>query len=227
MSEEIRTTPGRLVQLIERKMARVDLHVQEAMNTLAQQAVGMIRKRTPKAFGELRDSVHAITTQASSGAYAVRLGREGGPVAKTVLDAPHAKAVEIGSGPHTPDMKKLTEWVKLRGMQGLTDRGRLKTRFRGSKIHIANTIGLTTPYHARNVAKRLKALEVRAARANKRKKRDAHGRYVPTEAAAKVAAAIAEGIKQKGTRPYWMVRNSLPEISASMGRAVRAAVKRR
>lgn len=225
MSSEIKTTPGGLVRLIQRRMERKDRDIKNALGTVAHAAVAMIRKRTPKAFGELRDSTHAVIDPHVE----THLGMSDWMptvAAKTIVDAPHAKAVEIGSGPHAPDIKKLTEWVKLRGMQGLTARGRLKTRWRGSKIHIAETIGLTTPFQARNVAKRLKGLEVRAARANKRKKRDAHGRYLPTDAAVKVAEAIAEGIKKRGTRPHWMVRDSIPEIAAHMGRLVRTVVKR-
>ncbi len=144
-------------------------------------------------------------------------------VAANVLDAPHAKAVEVGSGPHNPDMKKLEAWVRLRIGQGTTSTGKVRKSWpaRGSKASF--DIGLTTPRHARNVASRLKAMEVRGRRATK--KRDAFGRHLPADAVLKITEAIAKGIRLHGTRPHWMVRNSITEIAANLGRRVRTAVK--
>lgn len=198
------SNPNQLPGLIKARMRGIERRVKKALEKTAVEAVPMIRKRTPKAFGDLQGSIHAETLA------------EG---ARTVVDAPHAGAVEIGSPPHMPNMDRLLAWVKLRGAQGLTERGRLRTRYPRMAL------GLTTPRQARRVAKALKALEVRAARANKRKKRDAYGRYLPTDAAVQVAKAIADAIQKRGTRPYWYVRSSLTEIAATMGRRVRSAVK--
>lgn len=205
-----RPIPIQLIgNIVKRKVQGIEKRVAAALVKVAIEAAPMIRKRTPKAFGEL---------QASTQGYAK--GRNGFPV--TALDAPHAAAVEKGSGPHQPNMAKLLEWVKLRGAQGLTDRGRLRQRFRKAQ-------GFTTPRQAKRVAGLIKPLEVRAQRARKargrRPGRAASGRHLPIDAAMLVAERIAEGIRKHGTRPFWMVRNSLTEIAANMGRRVRAAVK--
>jgi hypothetical protein len=197
--------------IIRQKMTAIEKRVHAALVRTAIDAGPMIRKRTPKAFGELQASVQGYSK-----------GSHGGPV--TAVDAPHAKAVEIGTGPHQPNMEKLTEWVRLRGMQGLTGRGRLRKRFPKSSM------GFTTPRQAKRVAGMIKPLEVRAQRSRKARGRkpgrDAHGRHLPVDAARQVAERIAAGIRKHGTAPFWMVRRSLPEIAATMGRRVRAAVKK-
>ena len=185
--------------MVQTRMRNIEKRVTRALARVAAEAVPMIRRRAPKAFGDLQGSVHAELADNP----------------KTVVDAPHAGAVEKGSPPHTPDMDKLLAWVKLRGRQGLTNRGSLRQRF--PRIEM----GLTTPGHAKRVAKALKRLEVRASR----RKVDPHGRFMPVDAAMKVTEAIAKTIEKRGTRPQFFVRNSLPEIAANMGRQVRKAVK--
>ncbi len=104
MSEEIRTTPGKLRSMIQRRLDLLQRRVTAARSMTARDAVPHVRLNAPKAFGDLRGSVHAVTD---------------GAVPKLVVDAPHAAAVEKGSAPHNPNFEKLLAWVKLRGMQGL------------------------------------------------------------------------------------------------------------
>lgn len=213
---EIRTTPGRLFGMVQTRIRKMEGRIDKALDRVAKEAVPMIRKRTPKAFGDLHGSVHAETfagtSAMASSSSDLRSFR------RTIVDAPHAKAVEVGSAPHTPNLERLLEWVKLRGKQGLKDNGKLRKRFPRLSM------GISTPRHAKSVAKRLKALEVRTARKNKLGVRK-HGRYLPTDAAMQVALAISAAIQKKGTRPQFMVRNSLVEISANMGKHIRQAVK--
>lgn len=210
----IRATPGRVDGMIRTRIDRIERGVARALMLTARDAVPMIRKRAPIAFGPLRASVddRPVLTHYR--------GKNTGPIvhARTVVDSPYAGAVERGSPPHKPNFERLLAWVKLRGMQGLTARGNLRSRFPAK-------MGPTTPFHARNVAKRLKQMVVRKSRGNKRQKRDANGRYLPTDAAVRVTQAISSAIEKRGTRPHFFVRNSLIEIAATMGRRVRTAVR--
>jgi hypothetical protein len=84
-----------------------------AVRRAAHEAVGIVKRQVPVAFGELRESVGAKNKEKG---------------AAVVVDAPHAAAVEVGSRPHTPPLEPLEAWVRLRGMQALLsdrERGRL------------------------------------------------------------------------------------------------------
>jgi hypothetical protein len=84
-----------------------------AVRRAAREAVGIVKRQVPVAFGDLRESVEAKNTERG---------------AAIVVDAPHAAAVEVGSRPHTPPLEPLEAWVRLRGMQALLsdrERGRL------------------------------------------------------------------------------------------------------
>lgn len=103
MSETIRCNLSQLGQLIEKRVAKLQKRLEGAIEKTVDAGVSVVRAEAPKAFGDLRNSVHA----------------EHGKIPKIVVDAPHAGAVEQGSAPHTPDLERLIAWVKLRGMQGL------------------------------------------------------------------------------------------------------------
>lgn len=207
MTEEIRCKIGQLPGLINRRMQRLEGRVRRAMARTADDGVEIIRLRTPKAFGELAASVHAVDADHAVAKY---VPQTEGHTPKIVLDAPHAAAVEIGSKPHMPDMEALIAWVKLRGMQGLTERGNRRTRFR-------RDMGPTTPEMAMRVARMLADTQVRG-------RRGQHGRFSPVDAPTQVAAAIAKGIKAYGTKPHWFVRDSLPGIAMRLAKHVREAM---
>lgn len=164
--------------LIEKDLKSLRQRVDGAVKQTAQDATAPIKRRAPKAFGDLQGSVHATTN-------------------KTVVDAPHAAAVEIGSRPHTPDFEAILAWVKLRGMQALSPR-------RPGE-------GRTTARQAARVGALLKA-EVR-------------NQASPIEAPENVARNIVKGIQAHGTRPHWFVRESLTDIRLILDRLVRQAVK--
>lgn len=181
-----------LRRALERGQRQILKGIDRAIWSTAQKAVRPIKKRTPKAFGELQNSVQAYAR-----------GSNGHPV--TSVDAPHAGAVEIGSPPHKPNFERLLAWVKLRGMQG-RNRGGLRRRF-------PKALGPTTPFQARRVASIFKSLEVRG--------RAGVGRHLPIDAPTQVAQAISKGIEAHGTRPHWYVRESLPDIRDILATEVR------
>lgn len=188
MTERYTSTPQTLRRDIRFQLKKVEGRINRAIANTAVEAVKPIRRRAPKAFGELRDSVHSI--------------RHGGP--RTVVDAPHAAAVEIGSAPHNPNFEELLAWVKLRGMQG--------NRFTARQLARR---GPTTLEQAVRVRSMFSEEVVRGP----------SGEFSPTDAPERVARRIAEGIRQHGTRPHWFVKESLGDIAGILDRNVRRAVK--
>lgn len=191
----LRDLPRELRKLNKRLKAATEA----AIRKTARDAIPIITPRVPKAFGELVDSLEARNPNSES------------VVAQTVASAPHAAPVETGSRPHTPDFEALLSWVKLRGLQGLTRKGNIRTRF-------AKTEGPTTPGQAMGVALALRELEVRGNRRN--------GRHSPIDAPEQVARRISEAIQKGGTKPHWFVRDSLPEIEAKLGENIQSALSR-
>ncbi len=178
-------TPAEFEKALARDLEKLQKNIDVAIKAAARTSVKAVVGNTPKAFGELRDSVHTANE----------------PTRITVT-APHASAVEIGSRPHVVPLDELIRWVKLRGMQGLTSTGRVK---RGGFGDTAK-IGPTTSWHAVTTAAQLKALEVRP------NKRNRQGSFTPIDAAEQVARRIQAAIAKKGTAPHWYVRNSMPQV---------------
>ncbi len=182
---------------LERGQRQIRKDVDKAIWSTAKKAERPIRRRAPKAFGELANSVQAY-----------QRGSNGNPV--TSVDAPHAGAVEIGSPPHKPDFERLLAWVKLRGLQG-RGVGFSRRTGRGLRKRFPKAWGPTTPFHARNVGSQLKALAAQ----------NIHG----DRAAIKVAQAISKGIELHGTRPHWFVRESLGDIREILNSEIHKVLK--
>lgn len=199
MTVTIRCTIRQLPALLRRDARRVKKNIENAKRRTAEKAIKPIRNRAPKAFGELREAIYGFSNEDPP---------------RTVCDAPHAAAVEVGSLPHTPDWNRLVAWVKLRGLQGLTNRGSLKT-FRKTKGIPA--YGPTTAHQARRVASMLRAQVVRGKRGR--------GRHSPIDAPEKVALAISRSIEKHGTRPHWFVRSSLNDIRQILHTECQKAIK--
>ena len=123
---------------LKRDLKALRKRVDKAVAKTSRGAVRLVVENSPKAFGELRESVHAESR--SDGTHA------------TVVSAPHAAAVEIGARPHLVPLENLIAWVKLRGIQGLDSAGRIKGRFKSGR-----KIGTTTAMQARNVARQIKS----------------------------------------------------------------------
>lgn len=124
---------SKLPGILRRDRARIIRAGKQGTKAAIQAGVEVVRGNAPKAFGDLRNSIHATAT-------------------KIVVDAPHAAAVEVGSRPHEVPLEDLVMWVKLRGMQGLT-------KARTGAHTDPKKIGPTTRAHAIAIAKELKSME--------------------------------------------------------------------
>lgn len=120
---------GEFKSLLKRHINKKTLAYQRAVRKAVREGVRIVRKNSPKAFNELRESTHA----------------EGNSI---VTDAPHAAAVEKGSRPHYVPLDQLIKWVKLRNLQGKRP-GRLRKSESGK-------IGTTTLRQALTVRGQIK-----------------------------------------------------------------------
>lgn len=203
MTRQIDCSIDDLPKNLEQGAKDIEQRIHHILEDVAKYAIIPIRARVPVAFGELRGSISAVS----------------GSEVATVVDAPHAAAVEVGSRPHTPDIDALIRWVKLRGKQGL-----------GSRAQIRRMSGPTTASQARLVASQLRAREVAPNRkpkylANGGLNPNKFGRHTPVDAADEVARAIAALIEKVGTKPHWYVRDSLPDIQKILQQQMRADLK--
>jgi hypothetical protein len=156
--------------------------IRSAVRRVAGAGVKVAEKNAPEAFGNLRLSGDLVDGS-------------NGPVIR--FSAPHAAALEVGSRPHTPPLAPLVAWVKLRGMQGLTAKGRLTRK---------KTVG-------RYIQGRI--------REESRKPRKA----TDLAAVMAVARSIQMAIARRGTKPTWYLRRALEEIRPMLAARVTEAVK--
>lgn len=112
-----------------------------------------------------------------------------------IADAPHAAAIENGSRPHFPPLEPLVAWVKLRGMQAIAG--------------VKKSDGPTAQGHANMVGLALKGFEHTTEPKYKRR-----GRYLSVDAPTQIARVIQLSIGRNGTKPYYYMGQSVPEISA-------------
>lgn len=193
----MRTVPcklGELPGLIQADHEALDGRVKGSLVAAASDGAHAIEPNLPIAFGGLRGSLHVDASAA------------GGGKVRIVLDAPHAAALERGSRPHTPPLEPLIAWVKLRGMQGIDARGRIRSPGR-------QAWGNTTAANAHSVAVALKRMQSQ------------FFQKTPIDAPRKIARAIQAAIAKHGTRPHWMVRSSLRKIDTTLGQRLTQAVK--
>lgn len=102
-----------LPKVIDGILVEIQQNAVYALRGAALTGKAIVQENTPKASGELWDSVESRP-------------KDNG--AQIVVDAPHAVAVELGSMPHVPPLAPLIAWVKRRGMQGLDGRVRKADR---------------------------------------------------------------------------------------------------
>ena len=198
----LRQLPG----VIKRNMNSLQARVETAMRRTANSAQKRIAEAAPKAFGELENSVHLVG----------RMTDDPNEVAAVSVDAPHAYAVEVGSPPHTPDFERLLAWVKLRGMQAL----------KGSRYLKSRGVGPTTFDQATRVGRELRRYRKRATKAVG----GSGGFYNGIDEPEIITRRIMKAIEERGTRPRFFVRDSLPaieqELQQRVGDAVNADVER-
>ncbi len=213
MTEHVRVNGlGALRRHLVRGQRGIKDAVGKAIWSTARKAVVPIRKRTPRAFGELQESIQAYSR-----------GQNGNPV--TIADAPHAGAVEIGSPPHKPNFERLLAWVRLRGMQGLN---RNRTPQGSKRMRFGHGAGPTTAKQAKRIAGMFKAKEVRGRWFGTKAKgnRLNVGRHSPVDAAVQIAQAISNKIEKYGTKPHWYVRDSLSDIQQILNGEMRKQLGR-
>jgi hypothetical protein len=173
---------GRLLEQDARKRIRA---VRAAVRSTARAAVPLLKQNVPVAFGELRESIHAESTVAG---------------ARTIADAPHAAAIELGARPHWIPLEPLLKWVKLRAAQGLL-----------TPRQVGRLPGTTTQAAAVSMAGAMRAMEKHGA--------------VPVDAAERIARAIQAKLAKTGSPPHWYARNALPVIEAMLDARVRVALR--
>lgn len=183
--------------VLARDMAKLERRIKRAIERAARKSAKGVEKRTPKAFGELRDSIRVAE----------------GPQIR--VEAPHAAAVEIGSRPHWVPLDALVKWVKLRGMQGLdrkfSQRNANTPRSIQRMLNTDGKYGPTTREMARIVARELKKYEQNGSS--------------PINAPEQVARAIQKKIAAQGTKPHFYVRGSLePVVMKDLDTEIRKAL---
>lgn len=119
--------------LLNRHIRKKERDFKNGVRQAIRHGVEIVKRNTPKAFGELRESEHAT---------------EDG----IVIEAPHAAAVERGARPHWVPLDELEKWVRLRHIQGV----RIKS---GLERRRSSTIGTTTRRQARSILNEMSRYE--------------------------------------------------------------------
>jgi len=177
---------------VERKLKAMAESVPTALALTAQQGAYYIQNHTvPIAFAELKDSITAQPHDRG---------------AQISADAPHAAAVEVGSRPHFPPIEPLIRWVKLRGMQGITKRG---------KIRIAPKMR-AGDLNPRRIA-RMQAFQVATALKGLEETNQSLG----VESPEVIAREIQQAIGRHGTKPYRYMFRAIPEIVKLMAKNIK------
>lgn len=186
---------GELTKLIDRHLQQRTARIKGAVTKTSRDGRNKVEHEVPIAFDELRASVH----------------NEGDAI---VVDAPHAAAVNLGSRPHWAPLEPLVRWVKLRGMQGITKTGRLKKGNFGR--------GKTTAEHARSISAELKSRE--EGWATDVASKEEFGGRTDIDAPRDIARRIQIAIAAHGTKPHFFIEESMPHISRTLLRELRAAI---
>lgn len=189
---------GEAARAIERDMAARERRLQIAIRKTARQTRNAAVRSVPRAFGELADSIEAEDIAPGH--------------SDVVADAPHAAAVEVGSRPHMPPLAPLIAWVELRGMQGLTAKGNVKSnRIRGVHFLVKDP----RKEAARNIAQQLRSRLGRSG-ASAWRARASQGPLAQREtghdpATVAIARAIQMKIARSGTKPRRYMQATIPE----------------
>lgn len=179
-----------LIPHLTRKLKQLQKGTIEGVERTAEDLAEVIKDNVPVAFSELKDSIDVEITPNNI---------------KVIASAPHAAAVEVGSRPHTPPIEPLLKWVKLRGMQGLTKRGKIRKPLKVAKNGPSpRQLGRI---QARHVATALQSYVREGAM-------DISG---PLEIARKIQRAISVS----GTRPYHYIQKSLSKVKYHLDKNIR------
>jgi hypothetical protein len=171
-------TPEQFERQLAKDLKALRTQASAAVGRTASSAVSIVKKNTPLAFGELQHSIHA-TDKA------------------TIVSAPHAQAVEVGSRPHLVPLEDLIAWVKLRGTLGLGDTTNLR--------------GPSSREHSERVAGQLRHME--------------RGGSLSVNAPEIIARRIQYQILQHGIKPTWFVQKSLPDVMDALDKELQKVFK--
>ncbi len=146
----------------------------------------LLAKRAPKDTGILKSSIRAMATEDG---------------ARILLDAPHAAIVELGSRPHFPPLQPLIDWVRRQ-----VSRGSIETSAKPSSkrsLRAPKALAGRKLHGAALAAHRQYVERYEAARANEAKYE---------EEIQAIARAIQRKIGREGTKPTYVVRNSIDDL---------------
>lgn len=174
---------SKAVRAIQNDTKRLNRGLQRATKKAARSGVSIARREVPVAFGELRDSLSWDDIEDGH--------------SQVVADAPHAAAVEFGSRPHWAPIGPLVAWVKLRGMQGISGRGKVRKT--------------ATPQQHR-VASQLAAMSRNGSNA-------VGDPYA-------IAKAIQRAIAVNGTKPHFYMRASVEPVADQFWTFVQAELSK-
>lgn len=203
MSVQRFTNLGAATAAIMRDTRRTQRGIYTAIRKASRETRNFVaRDKVPEAFGELRESIHAVDVDAGH--------------SDVVADAPHAGAIELGSKPHYPPLDPLIRWVKLRGLQGLSKGGGLKSRrFVGP---------LTEQKQGKQDSARSIAASIRG-----KVGRKGAAAWVANAgedpATVEIARAIQQAIGRHGSKPHHYMGDSVPQAVAFLDRFVQQVVK--
>lgn len=182
------------IKAIKLDIANKQRRVKNAVRKTVRKVRPIVSDNIPKAFGELRGSLHILDAANGSA---------------LIADAPHAAAVEKGSKPHKPPLAPLIAWVTLRGMQGLSASGSVR---RSANVHQS----------AKSIASALHAAKGRSGAAAWRghvanlysvsasPKGNLGGMEADPHVVA-IARAIQNKIAQRGTKPVRFMGSAVPD----------------
>lgn len=225
---------ARILAAEAERVERIRLAMIEASHA----GVVLLQKKTPKDLGDARRGILALP------------GRTEQEVARIDCTAPHFVYLERGARPHMPPFGPIFQWVLRhlsyfgikKAKMGRAGILKLKAAARLSvfqRIVRWVRVGVTgSPVTERQAAAEQRAeqrrLATNARRIDRFQQRQAERvrRYGEALAnmedeAADVANAIRWSIRKHGQKPRWIVRSSLPQLSAITRRLVAARQRKR
>lgn len=202
MSQQFDNLPAAL-KAIAKDVRRRARALDKAIKKTARHGASYIKENTvPVAFGELRDSIHAVDIP-------------GG--ATIVCDAPYAAAVELGSRPHMVPLDAIVRWIKKRGAEGMTAGGKVRAAPKNP-----NKARRLEP--SRAVAHMLISMQKAPVR-NFTGTGYRSGEYMDADAPIALAKAIQAKIARSGTKPHHFMRKAIPHINDQLDRFIKEALR--
>jgi hypothetical protein len=191
------TSIGAALKEIEKDAHKFARGISQSMRKAARSTATEVRqRRVPTAFKELQDSIDVL--EGGIPARSIAVGNV--DHVQIIASAPHAAAVENGARPHWAPLEPLIAWVKLRGMQGLTRTGKVKSK------------GGWRLAPARYIAGQLSAMEKNGS--------------LDIDAPVEIARAIQRKIAAKGTKPQPYMGPAVPYLLEQLDTFIKAEAQK-